>query len=101
MLIDVSQVLVQLNGNPMKDQDDKGQLIDAIVKSALVNAVLSPEEKDTGVQKVQKYELARKLYKAESTVDMGVDEIAMIKRRVEALYPPLVCGQLCAILEGK
>ena len=101
MLIDVSKVLVQMNGRELMDRDDEGNAISATVKVALVNSALSPEQKDTGVQKVQKYELARKIYAAESTVDLGVEEIAMLKKRVEEVYPPLVCGQLVAILEGK
>lgn len=101
MLIDVTRTLKQLNGEPLRDNDGQGNAVEATVKMALINGILSPVKDDTGVQKVQKYELARKMYKAESTVDLTVEEIVMLKRRVEELYPPLVCGQLLAILEGK
>ena len=101
MLIDVNRVLVQMNGTPLMDTDSEGKAIEATVKVALVNAALSPEQKDTGVQKVQKYELARKMYQSESAVELSVEDVAMLKKRVEEVYPPLICGQLCAMLEGK
>lgn len=101
MLVDVSRVLVQMNGKSLMDQDAEGNAVEATVRLALVNAVLSPEQNEPGVKKVQKYELARRMYAAVSTVDLNVEDVAMLKKRVEEVYPPLICGQLCAILEGK
>jgi flagellar basal body rod protein FlgG len=99
MVIDVSKILVQLNGQPLMDNDGQGNTVPATVKNALVNAVLSPEQNEKGTQKVQKYELAKKLFSAEKDVEVTAEEVVLMKRRVEELYSPLVVGQLAEMLK--
>lgn len=101
MIIDVSRKLYQLSGKPLVDQAEDGTAVDAVVRTALVNIALSPDSKDDGVKKVKKYELAKKIYMAKDVVDLAVEELAMLRKGVEANYPPLICGQLVDILEGK
>jgi hypothetical protein len=100
MMLDVSKVLVRFDGKPLMDVDDNGASVDATVRRALVNALLAPNQKDSGVQKIQKYELARRIYTTDM-VEVSAEEVVVLKKQVEELYPPLVCGQLCAMLEGK
>ena len=78
MLVKVNQVLKTIDGQTMKDNDGKGNAIDATVKLAIVNAVLSPVDKEIGVDKVKKYELAKKVFNADE-VDLNEDEIKLIK----------------------
>jgi hypothetical protein len=101
MVIDVSKNLVQLNGQPIMDMDEQGNAVPATVKNALVNAVLSPEQNEKGTQKVQKYELAKKLYRAEKDVEVTAEEVVLIKKRVEELFAPLIVGQIVELLEGR
>jgi len=100
MLVNVNQVLKTIDGQTMKDSDGTGNAIDATVKLAIVNAVLSPVQKENGIEKVRKFDLAQRIYK-EDDVELTVEEISLIKERVGEVFPPLVTGQVWNILEGK
>ena len=97
MIVNVNQPLKTLSGEIMKDSDGQGNAVDATVKSAIVNAILSPVQKETGIEKVAKYELAKKIY-ASDEVNLDEKEIATIKDRVGELYSPIVVGQLFNLL---
>jgi len=97
MLVNVNQVLKTLDGQVMKDNVD-GNAVDATVKMAIVNAVLSPVEKENGVDKVKKYELAKKIY-ASDEVDLDEKEIALIKERVGEGFAPIIVGQIFELLK--
>ena len=98
MLVNVNQVLKTLDGQTMKDNDGQGNAIDATVKMAIVNAVLSPVQKESGVEKVKKYELAKKVFNADE-VDLDEKEIALIKERIGELYAPVIVGQVYELLK--
>lgn len=98
MLVRVNETLKTMDGQVMKDNDGQGKVIDAIVKLVIVNAVLSPVERESGVDKVKKYELAKKIY-ASDEVDLNEDEIKMIKDRVGETFPPIVVGQVYELLK--
>lgn len=99
MKVDTTQVLKNIAGQPMKDNDGNGNVIDATLKLALVNSILSPVQKESGVDKVKKYELAKRVYENDE-VDLNEDEIKLIKDRVaEAFQSPLIVGQIFEILK--
>ena len=98
MLVKVNQVLRTIDGQSMKDSDGQGNITEATVKSAIVNAILSPVQKETGIEKVAKYELAKKIY-ASDEVNLDEKEIALIKDRVGELYAPVVVGQIYELLK--
>ena len=97
MLVNVNQVLKNFTGETMKDMVD-GEAIDATVKMAIVNSLLSPVQKESGIDKVEKYELAKKVY-ASDEVDLNEDEIKLIKERVGEIYAPAVVGQVYELLK--
>ncbi len=97
MLVKTNAVLKTLDGKVMKDVVD-GNAIDATIKQAIVNAVLSPVEKETGVEKVRKYELAKRVY-TDDNVDLNEDEIKLIKERVGECFAPIVVGQIFELLK--
>ncbi len=97
MLVKVNVSLKALDGQDMKDVID-GKAVDATLKMAIVNAVLSPVEKESGVDKVKKYELAKKVY-ASDEVDLDENEIKLIKGRVGEVYQPIVVGQVYELLK--
>jgi len=86
-----------MDGQVMKDNVD-GQAVDATVKMAIVNAVLAPVQNEKGVDKVKKYELAKKVYNSDE-VDLDEKEIATIKERVGETFPPIVVGQIYELLK--
>ena len=97
MLVNVNQVLKTMDGQVMKDNVD-GNAVDATVKMAIVNAILSPVKDESGVDKVKKYELAKKIY-ASDEVDLDEKEIALIKARVGEGFAPIVVGQIFELLK--
>ena len=98
MLVNVNVPLKSIEGNIMQDVDAQGNATDAIVRMAIVNAILSPVDKELGVDKVRKYELAKKVY-ASDEVDLNEDEIKLIKDRVGAAFAPIVVGQIYELLK--
>ena len=101
MKIDFTQNLVSITGEAMKDQNDKGEVIDATLKLAVVNALLAPQkEEDTGINKIKKYELAKMIYNSEGETDITVEDAALIKKAVEKAFPsPMIVGQVNEMLE--
>ena len=97
MLVNVNQVLKTMDGQTMKDMVD-GEAVDATVKMAIVNAILSPVKDESGIDKVKKYELAKKVY-ASDEVDLNEDEIKLIKERVGEGFIPIVVGQIFELLK--
>ena len=98
MLVKVNVSLVNIDGKAMKDDDGQGQVIDATVRLAIVNAVLSPVKTDKGIDKVKKYELAKRVYTSDE-VDLNEDEIKLIKDRVGESFAPVVVGQIYELLK--
>ena len=98
MLVNVNQVLKTMDGQVMQDNDGQGKAIDATAKLVIVNAILSPVEKESGIDKVKKYELAKKVY-ASDEVDLNEDEIKLIKDRVGEGFAPIIVGQIFELLK--
>jgi len=100
MKINVNQVLKNLAGETLKDNDGTGKAIDATLKLAIINSVLAPvqNKNESGVEKVKKYELAKKVY-ANDEIDLTAEEITLIKQRVGEVYAPLLVGQIFEMLE--
>lgn len=102
MKIKTEIVLMNFNGDVLQDNDGKGNLTDANLKHAIVNSLLAPLQQgknETGVEKVKKYELAKRVYDNDE-VELSAEEVSLIKERLAEVYPPLVVGQCFKILEG-
>jgi len=97
MKVDVEKKLVQINGEVLLDAKD-GKAVPVILKNILVNAILLPKEKESGVDKVRKYELAKLIYTG-GEVDLGAEDITLIKACVGEGYAPLIVGQVFEILK--
>jgi hypothetical protein len=100
MLINTNTVITNLVGEPMKDMDANGEATDATLKSTIVNALLSPVQKEQGTEKVKKYELAKRIYEADE-IELTAEEITLIKSRVGDTFVPIVVGRVFEMLEGK
>ena len=101
MKINFEQVLVDLKGENIKDgRDGQGEILK--LKTVCVNSLLSDfqDERSTGEEKVERYELAKKIH-AGGEIDLKTEKIAMLKQRVGKLYLPIVVGQVYEMLEGK
>lgn len=99
MKINTNQVLKSFNGETVKDMVN-GEAVDATVKTALVNAILAPSQKDVGMDKIKKYELAKAIY-SNDEIELTAEEIEFCKKAVDAAYPsPLIVGLITDVLEG-
>jgi len=101
MLIQVDTPLKNMDGQVMKDNDGAGNAVDATLRVAMINAILSPVEREAGTEKVKKYELARRIHSAKSEVELSIEEVSLIKERIGDVFPILIVGQIFDILEGK
>lgn len=73
------------------------------LKDVMMNALMiGPEgEKQTGEDKYKLYELAEKVSKTKTELELTTDEISNIKKRIGAIYGVNVVGQAYNMLEGK
>lgn len=101
MKVKTDVVLTNLDGEPLKDADAKGEAVDATLKMCVINALLAPAQQgqkpETGVEKLKKYNLASKVNDNEE-IELSAEEISLIKDRVGELFPPLVVGQVFKLL---
>lgn len=101
MLIKVTQTLKTLGGQTMQDVDENKEVIDATLRTAIVNALLAPTKgQESGVEKVKKYELAKKVYQVDE-VELSAEDITLIKSRIGDTFSSLIVGQCFEMLEGK
>ena len=98
MKINVTQKLQTINGDVLVDTDEKGEAVAATLRMAIVNALLSPVQKENGMEKAKKFDLALTIYNNDE-VELDEHAIVLIKERIGELYPPLIVGQIYNILK--
>jgi len=96
--IDVTQKLVGLDGEPLKDQKQEDLVLRSICENALLG--MNPKEQIAGEEKMARYALAMKIHKYDE-VDLSAEEITKIKKIVGDSYAPLVVGRAWEILDPK
>ena len=99
MLVKVDIPLKTMDGQVMKDSVD-GKAVDATVRAAIVNSVLAPVQKESGIEKVKKFNLAQRVYDKDE-VELTAEEISLIKTCIGENFAPIVVGQVWNLLEGK
>lgn len=85
--------MTKFDGTPY---DDGATLRD--VAFGALQAPLPGDERMDGKGKLAIYALAAKVH-AGGVVDLNAEELALLKSRVEAAYPPLVVGKAVELLE--
>lgn len=99
MKIKIDGALKSFDGETLKDVNKNQEMIDAMIKPALVNAILTHVQNETGVEKVTKYELARRIFKSKEFIELSDAEIDLIKTSVGTAYAPVVVGQIFELLD--
>lgn len=90
---DFSQPILDLKDQPVLVQG--APLTLGIVAA---NALLADEKGLTGTQKIERFELAKKIYSGGS-LELSEEERVRIKELVEKNYPPLVYARVIELLE--
>ncbi len=98
MKVDMSKVLTTMDGKALMESDDKGEAIEVTAQAVVVNALLTPVQNEKGVDKLRKFELAKKVH-GDNGVDLDEDDIKLIKDRVGEVYAPLIVGQIYDLLK--
>jgi len=107
MIIDFTQVLKDLDGKPIRGKKivEDGKVVgdeDATLRFICSDVLLAElqDEKSSGEDKIRRYELAKAIYNCDE-MDLKVEDIALIKRRVGKIHFPLIVGITSEMLEGK
>lgn len=96
MRIKLDEVLKDVDGKtPLKIQDGKT----ITLKDICIQAILTPDEKETPESKYKDYLIYVKLMSEED--DFTIEDIARLKEKIGKIYAPLILGQAWDILENK
>jgi len=99
MKIKLDQKIMSVDGiKALSNQETK---CDMTLKDVCINSILQPEKDDTGIQKMEAYELFVKLRNCQTEIELTAEEIAQIKKKIGLIYMPLILGQAFNMLEGK
>ena len=96
----VTTVLKNINGEDLIESDEKGEVKTVTLRTVFVNALMIPEQADTGVKKVEKYGLAIDIQKNDE-VNITAEQAALLKEVVGKPYGPVVVGPVFAILDSE
>lgn len=98
MKIRIKEFINDLDGTPIT----KGEKALDLAHFA-INAILSVQEKskDGAEEKLKKWDLAKKIQKADGETEFTVEEVSLIKKSLADMYGPLIYGQCHDIIENK
>ena len=117
MKIDFNYKFTELDGTIIPEQppemvkNDNGEMEEKkyppfTLRKACTNVLVMREVDEkgrpkqlTGKEKVERYELAKKIHHSKGLVDLTVEEIALLKELVGRIYPPITVGQAFEILD--
>ena len=106
MIVRLEEKIRTLDGTPLQDMDkNSGKMMELTAGMVMVEALLRPhasEERLSGMDKLKRFELARKIHGGREEIELAVEEVALIKELVGVKnFPVLIVGQMFGILEGK
>ena len=100
MEVILNRELVGIDGKALETEDKKK----LVLKEVMVRSLLGDFPDETtlaGEEKVRRYQLAMKIMKAETKVDISIEDLALTKKQIAKMYGVLVCAQAWEMLEGK
>lgn len=100
MKIDVSQPLKSLKGEPIQERKSPTEVVVLKLSHIMIEALLRPDEKASGMDKMHRFDFAQKVYKAEGIMEISAEDIVMLKVLINARFSePLIVGQVFSILD--
>jgi len=99
MKLNVLTTLKNINGDDLIEPNEKGEARKITLRMVFVNALMAPEQKDTGDQKLEKYILATDIQKNDE-VEVSPEQIVLLKAAVAKPYGPVVVGPVFQILNN-
>lgn len=98
MNIDFSKPILSLTGEPVRISETDILTL----KSVATGALLSAHPDDAGLpgeEKARRFNLALSIERATASIDIKVEDVAIIKKLVGRDYAPLVVGRAYELLE--
>ena len=102
MKLKVTEELKALNGETLFDITG-GMKNNLTLGAIAVDAVLRPFEADqnvSGVEKMARWDLAQRIYKATDETDISSEEAVLLKNLIARAFPVMVAGQACKMIDG-
>lgn len=100
MKIDFNQPLFTLSGEPLMSVDGSGdEPSELTLRSVAFSSVLNNEQGMDGATKVKRYDLALRIHKSNGSLELKVDEVALVKKMIGKHMSPLVVGQAWPMLD--
>ena len=100
MKIKLNQKFTGIDG--IKSLPNTETKCDLSLKDVCINAVLQPGKEDTEKQKYAAYELFVKIRDCKTAeIELTIEEVAKIKKKIGLIYMPLILGQAFDFLECK
>lgn len=97
MKVHVKQVLTQINGQAFMKDEKPATLADIASEALLANH--AEDGKLGWKDKFERFNLAKKVQKAEDFCDLTAAEITMIQEFIAKSYAPAIVGAASAVLE--
>ena len=95
MKVNFSQVLLDLEGNALKD-GGKDVTLGAMAAQALLAA--DPNTPESGEEKARAYDVATKVYRG-GEVELSVEDVSLTKKKIGQHMTAIVVGQAFRMLE--
>ena len=95
MKVDLSKEIVDFEGKPVILNEKETYTVGSVLSIAL-NTALEGDDKDTGEQRMRKYELAGNVVKnKKGSLVIDSEDMSMLKERIRKVFPiPLVYGRI-------
>lgn len=98
MKVDVSKILKDYTGEPVKDQNGNPLTLKDVIGVALNN--IGANDNPTPEEKAKMFELSVKLY-SNNVIEVDAPDITLMNQQVAKLYNPLVMGRVMEALNQK
>lgn len=100
MVIDVSSLITDFNGDSLKLRDDEDTIaID--LRMVIDKALLESTDSEGGIDAYTRYEIVKKMHKNNNDkVSFTVEELAIIKSYIPKFWKPMIVGRAFDLLEN-
>ena len=100
MMTDFSKVIHTIDGEPMKLARPGRDPVPMTLALVAIEALLADDPEAKGAAKVERFMLASKIQATTDPIDLSPEAVALIRERVGAACPTLICGRAHELLNG-
>jgi hypothetical protein len=99
MKLNVLSELKNFDGSSIFNTKADGTVFPVTIKDVVVNVIAAPQDKDDGMARMKKFDLAMKLFKGEGEVEITPEEATLIKDGLgKSPFGPVVVGPILHLL---